>query len=198
MINVSIIVPVYNQEVLVKKCLNSIPIRDDIEVVIVDDGSTDSSVKSIEEFINSTPLKTKFIKHEINKGGGASANTGIDNSEGEFIYQLDSDDYLLPGFNDILNDLTADINFINLEANDGTIFRLIPTTRRDLCGGPCKIIRRSLVGNLRYPENIKCGYDYWFTKSLLEKPHKEKYFDRVVYHYNFPREGSLYWEFTHE
>jgi len=67
----------------------------DFELIIVDDGSTDNTDQIVNEYIKKDD-RVKYIKHEINKGGNKARNTGIDNSCGEYIAFLDSDDEWLP------------------------------------------------------------------------------------------------------
>ena len=89
----SIVVPVYNVGDLVKKCIESLINQSysDIEIIIINDGSTDESVKYIEPF-----LKDKRIKYiyQNNKGLGGARNVGIEESAGEFITFVDSDDWV--------------------------------------------------------------------------------------------------------
>lgn len=92
---VSVIVPVYNVENYLKKCLDSLVSQtlQDIEIVVVNDGSTDNSQKIIDEFQEEFPLK---IKSYIKENGGLSdaRNFGLEKVSGEFIGFVDSDDYV--------------------------------------------------------------------------------------------------------
>ena len=92
---VSLIVPTYNGEAFLQKALNSIPTRDDIEVIIINDGSTDKT-KEIAENYASTHKNARLINLEENKGLGNAKNVGYDNATGDYINQLDCDDHLLP------------------------------------------------------------------------------------------------------
>lgn len=89
---VSIIIPNYNKEKYLDKCLKSILDQsyENYEVIIVDDASTDSSVSIIEKYINN---KIKLIKLNENKGIAYARNIGLKNSKGRMICFLDSDDY---------------------------------------------------------------------------------------------------------
>ncbi len=94
---VSVIVPVYNVEKYLKRCINSIlnQTLQDIEIIFVDDGSTDSSKIIIEEKLN---LYREKIKYYYKENGGLSSarNYGIPYARGEYIAFLDSDDYIEP------------------------------------------------------------------------------------------------------
>ena len=97
MVKVSIIIPTYNRGHIIKKALHSIYSQtfEDYEILVVDGGSTDNTEKIIkEECIRNSRIK--YIKHKINRGISVARNTGILNSEGEYIVFLDSDDSWLP------------------------------------------------------------------------------------------------------
>ena len=89
---VSVVVPVYNSERYLKDTLQSIYNQDyqPIEVIVVDDGSTDSSAKIAKSFKN-----IRYI-YQTNQGPSAARNTGINTSRGDFISFLDADDLWMP------------------------------------------------------------------------------------------------------
>jgi glycosyltransferase involved in cell wall biosynthesis len=93
-IDISIIIPVYNMEKYLKQCLDSVfcQIDENIEVIIVNDGSTDDSRKVIEKYLN-LYKNVVYIEQE-NQGVSISRNKGIERAKGEYIMFLDSDDYL--------------------------------------------------------------------------------------------------------
>ncbi len=93
-IKVSVIVPVYNTEKYLKECLDSLVNQtlEDIQIVIVDDGSTDSSADIIAEYKEKYPQKITAIRQE-NGGQGKARNVAFGYCEGEYIGFLDSDDY---------------------------------------------------------------------------------------------------------
>ncbi len=93
---VSIIIPVYNVENFLDRCLKSVEQQTykDIEVIIVDDGSPDNSYKIIDEYVT---RNSNFISYKIeNSGQGGARNFGIDKATGDYIVFLDSDDYITP------------------------------------------------------------------------------------------------------
>lgn len=92
---VSIIIANYNRckflDRAIRSCLDQSNSRNiEIEIVVVDDGSTDDSLKMLATFEDNI----KLIKHENNLGVAAAANTGIKFSKGDFLLRLDSDDFL--------------------------------------------------------------------------------------------------------
>lgn len=96
----SLIIPVYKVERYIEKCLQSIVMQlpqDDVEIIIVDDGSPDNSIQIANQFLSqqSEAIKSKFkIISQKNKGLSGARNTGISFAKGEYLAFLDSDDYL--------------------------------------------------------------------------------------------------------
>lgn len=117
----SIIIPIYNGEQFIGQALDSIPARDDIEVICIDDCSTD---RTLEILNNYKRLPLKVFHNEANMGIGYTTNVGINNATGEYITGMDIDDYFITElFENCLDNiiLTADIyNFDYLE-NDGSV-----------------------------------------------------------------------------
>lgn len=89
---VSVIIPVYNRAHIIGRTLDSVAAQTykNIEVIVVDDCSDDSEL--LQAKLDNYDLDIKYIRHEINKHGGATRNTGIDASKGDYIAFLDSDD----------------------------------------------------------------------------------------------------------
>lgn len=94
MVEISVVVPVYNVEKYLDECLNSIINQtfSDIEIICINDGSTDSSL----DILNDYSKKDDRIKiiNQKNKGLGATRNKGIDLAKGKYIFFIDSDDYI--------------------------------------------------------------------------------------------------------
>ena len=95
---ISFIVPVYNTGLYIKKCLDSIinqTFKEEIEIILIDDGSTDNSDELIKEYIensNSKDLMKYYTKK--NEGIAKTRNFGIDKANGKYIFFVDSDDYI--------------------------------------------------------------------------------------------------------
>lgn len=94
MVKYSIIIPVYNTQKYLKKCIDSVLEQSfkDFEIVIINDGSVDDSELIINNYLKEHK-NIKYIKQE-NKGLSLARNIGVENSEGEYILFLDSDDYI--------------------------------------------------------------------------------------------------------
>ena len=93
--DLSIVLPIYNVEKYIKKCLESITAQNfkNFEVLCIDDCGTDNSIKITQEFVQKDS-RFKIIKHENNRGLSAARNTGIDNATGKYILFIDSDDWI--------------------------------------------------------------------------------------------------------
>lgn len=90
----SLCVPCYNSESYMKKCIDSLLVGgDDVEIIIVDDGSKDRTAEIADQYQTQYPDIVRAI-HKANGGHGSAVNTGIDNATGIFFKVVDSDDYL--------------------------------------------------------------------------------------------------------
>lgn len=96
MSDITVIIPVYNVEKYLKKCVHSVEAQTykDYEIILVDDGSTDNSASLCDELAeNNNKIK---VVHQENKGLGGARNTGIRHCDTEYIFFLDSDDCIHP------------------------------------------------------------------------------------------------------
>ena len=114
---VSVIIPVYNVEKYLRECLDSVLAQTykNIEVILVDDGSTDSSGHICDEYLN-VDDRIKVI-HQQNAGLSEARNHGYDFATGVFVYFLDSDDWIqeetLSSLTQRIQDTNADIVFFD-------------------------------------------------------------------------------------
>lgn len=193
---ISVIIPVYNTAEYLPDCLNSVMVQtyDNLEIIIVDDGSTDGSWKICEFYVR----KDKRIKayHKENGGLSDARNFGVDKSTGEFLSFIDSDDTIHKDFFKILmenqREVDADISgaalmpYYNLseinlssELENGVKYTfygsealkkyLNPGKTRIIQHGLCmKIYRRSLFENLRF-EKGRLHEDLFITYKLLNE-----------------------------
>ena len=97
MCDISIVIPIYNVEKYLRKCLDRVYSLnlDNKEVILVNDGSTDTSINILNEFKNKYPNKTKIISQK-NQGLSEARNIGMKNSNGKYILFVDSDDFIIP------------------------------------------------------------------------------------------------------
>jgi glycosyltransferase involved in cell wall biosynthesis len=107
----SVIIPVYNVEKYIDRCLKSIISQnyDDLEIIVVDNGSTDSSGSICDTYANEH--SNISVYHIENHGVGSARNFGLSKARGEFIYFVDSDDYLVGNlFADFADKLVLDLD----------------------------------------------------------------------------------------
>ena len=93
-VDISIIVPVYNVEEYLAECVNSLlaQTKKEIEIILVDDGSTDMSGSICDEYAEKYP--NIYVIHQENMGQSIARNKGVQHSKGKYILYLDSDDYI--------------------------------------------------------------------------------------------------------
>lgn len=188
----SIIMPVYNLPELTRRALDSIPYDEDLEVIVVNDGSIDD-MSFLEEYKG-----IRYVAYKLNKSVGFARNVALDICRGDYVYGMDNDDYLLTeNFRKAMKQLDGtDLVFVNPQINDGTVWNIKEDNKHIFCAFWTKFIKRDLIGEARC---IEANYldDYYFNEEILRKPHTEKYTGIVAYHYNYPREGSIIWKKDH-
>lgn len=189
----TVIVPAYNEQDRITTALDSIPVRDDIEILIINDGSTDKTLSVAKKYAKEHKERNiRVINLKENKGLGHAKNVGYDNAKGDYINQLDCDDYF---YTDVYERVMAeldgtDIVYMDLRIDNGNIWQVRDDTKHLWCGGTVRFIRREFLGDLRCPE-VRAGEDWYLNEELQKRPHTDKFTNLVGYHYTFPREGSL-------
>ena len=115
---ISIIIPVYNVEKYLAECLDSCinQTLHDIEIICINDCSPDNSQKILDEYKNKD-IRVKIIKHEKNLGLGGARNTGIENASGEYLWFVDSDDFISENACQLLYDTAKEHNLDMLNFN---------------------------------------------------------------------------------
>ncbi len=105
---ISVILPAYNRENFIENCIDSVlnQTYTDFELLVIDDGSEDSTVEVIERLMNKDS-RIKLIKAS-HKGVSSARNLAIENAKGEYIFFIDSDDYIHPDLLKILSEKMAD------------------------------------------------------------------------------------------
>lgn len=198
---ISLIIPVYNAEDTLQRALDSVPIRNDIQIIIVDDGSTDRSWEIALDWWRDHAVDgngSTTHRWENNKGVASALNLGFELARGEYIVWLSSDDWFKEDFTHIWPYLDGenDLVFFDLEVNDGSIWRVTPESKKLYVGG-VKFIRREFMGDNRIP-TLKWHEDVPFANKLYSMNPKEVFTGIVLKHYDFPRVGSLTWQATHK
>lgn len=213
---ISFIIPIYNTETYLSKCVKSIlslNLNTNYEIILIDDGSTDNSSKLCDDFSK----KYSFIKvfHKQNGGVSSARNFGLNKASGEYVYFVDSDDFLLKNKNldTILNNLSSDIVQFKMnyyyekydkyvQCNDLKEYTYINEKERFLydmiCSNtlsvsPCdKIINRNiLIKNNIYFEEGLIGEDIDWSLKLYIYVNSIKTVNKEIYSYRQNRKGSI-------
>ena len=190
---VTVIIPTYNAEDTIEQAINSIPKRDDIEIIFVNDGSTDNS---LERGLNALKgYKRTRVVDKANGGVSSAVNAGLNEATGEYVVLLGSDDdFYTDKFIECMQYLDGtDLVYFGLRINSGTIWMLTPETKEKICGA-VKFMRREFIANTRNNESMRAAEDFYFNQDLLKKNPTEKFTGIVAKHYNYPREGSFSWQ----
>lgn len=203
---ISLIIPCYNAEFSLEKCLKSVIEQDypTLEIIIIDDGSTDNSSKIYEEF-QRKDQRIKIIKQE-NAGVANARNKGIKIANGEYLCFVDSDDWVEKNYCSELYRLliseSADISIIeaSYENLDGEIIFQKPTSSEKVFDGNRalvllledkvlqshpwgKLYKVSFLKNINFPENLKCFEDYSTLFKVFDKAIKVVKSNEKLYHY---------------
>lgn len=186
----SVLIPVYNQEDLVIKALDNLPRREDVEVLVRDDGSTDRTLERLLAY--EMPNLTVYSNGE-NKGVAYTKNRLLEDAKGEYFHIHDSDDCVVPDLYESLIDrlMDADIVCMDLVKNDGTLFIINEDTYRINCAQIARFIRKDFAKGINFPEDVMAGDDWFFAEELLKRNPSTLYTGVPAYRYNFPRVGSL-------
>jgi len=168
MSRVSILVPVYNVEKYLRECLDSIinQTLKDIEIICINDGSTDSSPQILEEY----RFKDKRIKviNKANSGYGASMNRGLEEATGEYIGIVESDDFVRPEMFEKLYDIA---NKNNLDMVKSDFYNFYTTKKQARKAGKIKKKYLGKVLNIKNdPMMIKIQPSIWsaiYKKDFL-------------------------------
>ena len=91
----SIIIPMYNCAIVIERCLDSIEVGPDMEVIVVDDGSNDNGSDVVRHYMEHHSY-VRLLRKE-NGGVSSARNVGIEAATGNYIMFIDADDYLVPG-----------------------------------------------------------------------------------------------------
>lgn len=131
MINYTVIIPHYNIPHLLRRCLSSIPHREDVQTIVVDDCSCEEVQIELKEIETQFPY-VQFVYSDKNKGGGHARNVGLDHAVGKYLLFLDADDFFHDTINAFLDDYKheeCDIVFFNADSVD--ISSNLPANRAD-------------------------------------------------------------------
>lgn len=213
-VKISIIVPVYNAEEYLDRCLHSVLDQEfpSFEVILVDDGSTDSSPLICDRYSGTDP---RFLTiHQKNSGVSAARNAGLNLAQGEYVMFLDSDDALLPYALDAMVDHLGGEDVVvggygafiegvpskevkpaatkSYKGNDYQYFFQDNLLRNcELLDSPwAKLFRKKAVGDTRFCDDLNYAEDKLFVFEVLAKSSSVLAVSSAVYGY-YMHAGSL-------
>lgn len=203
---ISVVVPIYNVEKYLNKCIEGLLNQDysNLEIILVDDGSTDSSGKIVDEYKE----KNKNIKviHKENGGLSSARNAGLKEAIGKYIIFIDSDDWIdtkmISTLFNLIKENDADISicsFLRTNGSDGAFKYTNPQIKTftnkealmQLYNDDCltefvvawnKLYNIELFKNIKYPEG-KIHEDEFTTYKLLYNAKKIVYTNEKLYNY---------------
>ena len=211
---ISIIIPVFNAESTIERCLASILYQShkDFELIIIDDGSTDNSLLLCKKILSED--KRAIIVHQENRGVSAARNAGIRIAQGDWITFIDADDYIESNYLETFIARSEDSDFLhaNILTHSGdqiaanspitTTHYDCPTLIRDIfpdfnlfyLGAPWgKLFKKEIItrNKILFQEGISFGEDSRFVYQYLQFVKNVAIAYETTYHYNAGNSGSL-------
>lgn len=217
-IKVSIIVPIYNVEKYLSKCISSIrkQTHSNIEIILVDDGSPDNSGRICDEFASID--ERIIVIHKDNNGVSAARNSGINISTGDYICFVDGDDFVMPDYVDYLLNLCLKYNadvalsermYSNYQRRQIKKDRITLHSGEDaavdiLCykmaiGVYNKMFKKELIGtNVRFIERQFIGEGFNFNATAFQLANSVVIGYRRIYYYRQDNLSSATKKFSEE
>lgn len=212
---ISIIVPIYNVEKYLRRCLDSIRAQTftDFECICIDDGSPDGSGRILDEYAE---LDGRFrVIHQENAGVSAARNVGLDAARGEWIAFCDSDDWIEADYMKTMYETVAEIGAdlvvcgINLELKNGKKQFLCCVKAKEVYDSKEKFLNKfaslrgksqydacihsvvnkfysiNLLNAVRFSPDIKYSEDYLFNLDIFENVEKCVFVEKAFYTYSY-------------
>ena len=188
----SIIIPAYNAAHYIKRCLDSIFVNggldktslDLIETIVVDDCSKDNTSTIVEKYRDTYNMSNlRLIRHNKNLQQGAARNTGLKKASGNYIWFVDVDDIIMPGFLAILQhpNFLSDIDVFqfNAIAEDLNGNQIAEEFLQEAITAVSGIDYLEYEANIRYENRIRATWSKWYRRDYLI--HNNLYFQEGVY-----------------
>lgn len=210
---ISIIVPIYNVEKYLPKCIESIlnQTYTNLEIILVDDGSLDNSSQICDEYAK----RDKRIKviHQRNSGPGFTRNAGLDIYSGEFVMFIDPDDYIskdavqvlydrividgsdmaVGKHTDVYDDGSCNGTYCSFMKNavisKRDLFSMMGKSNFIAVSSCAKLYKRKIFDEIRYPK-LKSAEDLWIFTKVVDKCKTISIVDKTIYYY-YQRSDSL-------
>ena len=198
----SVIVPVYNVEKYLEECVDSLlnQTMKDLEIFLVDDGSTDRSGAIADRFAKENPDRVHTL-HLNNGGQGRARNAALPMAQGDYIGFVDSDDWIERDMYEKMLDRAeqtgADVvvcDFLEhyADGREQTLPACFQDHPLSAAGSSCnKIFRRSLVGDLRFPEGLWYE-DFYFSAVMLLRSKRTEFIPEPLYVYRRGQESTMH------
>ena len=203
---ISIIIPVYNTEQYLRRCINSILAQNyyNLEIILIDDGSSDNSGAICDEYAGIHP--NIVVYHKKNKGASLARKYGLDRANGEYICFVDSDDWISADYISMLYALIKQLN-VNISActiqriktgdnignNTNTVYlssllkyeELMPRFfKYEFWGFPGKLYKKSALSQITFPK-ATLSEDYLVMTPLFLKERQMAYTEAPLYFYEY-------------
>ena len=215
MICVSILVPIYNAEAYISQCLKSIlgqtyPV---LQVILIDDGSTDNSFAICQEYANSDSRIELY--HQENQGVATTRNNLLEKVRGDYVLFIDADDWVEPDMveslvnlaethnadivtcKNVTNDSVCQKDSIELDVwnQEETIYHFL---RHIILNGSLwnKLIRTRLLNGIKFQPDISYGEDALFCWRVLQRTQKVVQTSAQYYHYRMNNDSISHSEWT--
>lgn len=207
----SIIVPVYNVQEYVKKCLDSLISQesDEYEIIIVNDGSTDNSLKICETYKDNKKVR---IYTKENGGLSSARNYGLEKAKGEFVSFVDSDDWVAENYvskiietinSNSCDLITYDFIVINDGWKTGQIRKMYTKIKKydkkkliQECFSPsfscARVYKKNLISKIKFPKENHWYEDMATTPIVLAKCNKMEYLEEPLYYYRQRKDSITY------
>ena len=207
---ISVMLSVYNREHYLTKCIDSILAQKNVrtEIIIVDDGSSDGAEKICDEY--AARFSNIRVIHQENKGLSSARNVGLDHATGDFLFFIDSDDYLPKDSLETLMELQAEhdadcvIGNYDLYNDDYSFSRSIKIpekyknkllTDREICELLLytnktnliiftwgKLFKRQVWDGIRFPERVTMSEDQFVFAELAKRIRRLYFTGKIAYH----------------
>lgn len=201
MYKISVIIPVYNVEDYIEETIESLlgQTLKDFEVIFIDDGSTDKSVDKIKKYLENNNNFRLIV--QSNSGPGKARNKGLEEAKGEYIVFMDSDDLIPNNSLEIRYELASDNNAemvvgatygydgvnkwpIMSHFSEEGIKNIKNSKELFQSMGPCnKIFKKSLIEDIKFPEDVKYGEDQVFVMNSYIRSKRIYKTNENIYYY---------------
>lgn len=211
---ISIIIPVYNSEQYLEKCLDSVLAQDypNLEIIIINDGSTDTSGAILERYASTYP-SIHYIQQE-NSGVSSARNRGIKEAGGKYLAFVDSDDTIPPNYISCLYQMlieeNVELSIVSIQDSLGNTYKLnfstlidfershtthfLALNRQFLLYGPyAKLFSSEIIKKYHttFPEEVSYGEDLIFNCRYIKCINRIAYCPGTSYHYFRDNASSL-------